>query len=120
MKKIRQIWDSLFKRPIVKNITITSTAKDALVVKHLVTDTPYTTKALAISKERADEFEKAVKIAFIKHNNTISVAEEVSQMCTHANELFLVVTMINHEHQRVSSPFEGILQDILGSKGKPE
>lgn len=120
MKKIRQIWDSLFKRPIVNNIIVTSTAKDALIVKHLVTDTPYTTLALGINKERSAELEKAVKIAFIKYDNTIAVAEDVSQMCTHANELFLVVTMINHEHQKMMSPFGGVISDILSRRDKSE
>lgn len=119
MKKIRQIWDSLFKRPIVKNIIITSSAKDALIVKHLVTDTAYTTEALGISKERYVELEKAVKIGFVKYDNTISIAEEVSAICTHANELFLVVTIINHEHQHRMSPFGGIIADIFSRKGKP-
>jgi len=120
MKKIRQIWDSLFKRPIVKNIIITSTAKDALVVKHLAEDTIYTIEALGISKERSTELEKAVKIAFIKYDNTIAVAEDVSQMCTHANELFLVVTMINEEHRQRCSPFGEVIADILSRKGKPD
>ena len=79
MKKIRQIWDSLFKRPIVKNFTLTSTAKDALIVKHIGDpEEAYTHKALGISDERVNELGRAMRIAFEKHNNTISVAEEVT------------------------------------------
>ena len=116
MKKLKEIWDYLFKRPIIKNIVITSTAKDALVVKHLVTDTPYTSQALGISKERCSEIEKLVKIGFVKHDNTIAVAEEVSQQLNHANKLFLAITMINHEQQKLMNPMPEILGSIFGRK----
>lgn len=110
MKKIRQIWDSLFKRPIVKNVTLTSSAKDALIVKHIGDpQEAYTHKALGISDERVNELGRAVRIAFEKYDNTISVAEDVTQMCTHANEFFMVVTIINKTHQERMDPMQGIL-----------
>lgn len=114
MKKIRQIWDSLFKRPIVKNVTLTSSAKDALIVKHIGDpQEAYTHKALGISDERVNELGRAVRIAFEKYDNTISVAEDVTQMCTHANEFFMVVTIINKTHEERMNPMGGILEGIF-------
>ena len=117
MKKIRQIWDSLFKRPIVKNVTLTSSAKDALIVKHIgEPGEAYTHKALGISDERVNELGRAVRVAFEMHDNTISVAEDVTRMCTHANEFFMVVTMINKTHQERMDPMQGILGGLFSRR----
>lgn len=79
---------------------------------------------LGITKERYEVLVEAVKTAYKnkKNGSTIDVGVEVSEICLHPNELFVVAQMICEIHIKMAMKDEadkmlGFLRE-LGKRGK--
>jgi hypothetical protein len=95
-KQKKSLWDKLFKRPILLSPSID--AGKCLHVIHIEKDTNSVIESLGISKERADELLQITYDSYTKHNSIVSVCEDVSKYCKHANELFFVsIAIVNKQ-----------------------
>lgn len=88
MKKIKKLWNSLFKRPMY--IKVEPQDKGSLIVIHIQKDSESLIESLAISPDRANHLVKLTRRAFYESDNIVEVLVTVSRECVHANELFFV------------------------------
>jgi len=112
MKKIKKIWNSLFKRP--RYIDVKSGEKGNLVVIEIEKETGSLTEGLGVSPERANHLSKLTHEVFHKSDNIVEVLATVSKECVHANELFFV-SHVTANLQRDNHP-PRFIQAILGGR----
>ena len=111
MKKFIKSIKKLFARKLV----VINTQENQYHVIHVEKDTESIIEGLGMTEERARHFEKLIAIAYMDHNDTISVIVQVSKECKHANELFFCTTMVTHRLRDNMGP-SGLLRELLGKR----
>ncbi|TXI90014.1 MAG: hypothetical protein E6Q36_02250 [Chryseobacterium sp.] len=96
MKK-PSLWQRLFNRP--KYIQVMNEPGKSLHIIEIDKESDNLIDAMGMTRERAMELRLKVDAGFIKHKNIVSIAEELSQECKHANELFFVTYSISQKIQ---------------------
>lgn len=67
----------------------------SFTVRHINSDTDILYLAIGMTEDRAMEIYKVVEQGMKRHSDIASLAEEISPMCTHANELFFMSFVMN-------------------------
>ena len=113
MKKLIKSFKKLFARKLV----VINTQENQFHVIHVEKDSEDLVEGLGMDTDRAKYFQKLINFHYLEHNDTISVMQEVSKECKHANELFFCSTVITHRLRDQNGP-GGLLRELLRGKNR--
>ena len=116
MKK-PSLWQRLFNRP--KYIQVMNEPGKNLHIIEIDKESDNLIDALGMTRERAQELRLKMETCFIKHKNIVSIGEEMSRECSHANELFFITYSISQKIQS-HNHIGGIIGRIMAGPSPEE